>query len=44
VPRPADQAGATLHELVEGFRLHVAALVNALDGIGQPEPVCRLGA
>ncbi|OZM84090.1 hypothetical protein CFP66_06695 [Pseudonocardia sp. MH-G8] len=42
--RPADLAGAPLRDLVEGYRLHVAALVNARHGVGRPEPVGRLRA
>jgi hypothetical protein len=43
-PRPSDLDGVSLRELVESYRLHVGALVNARHGIGRPEPVGRLRA
>jgi hypothetical protein len=44
VTRPSELIRATLRELVEGYRLHVAALVNARHGVGRREPVGRLRA
>jgi hypothetical protein len=41
-PRPSDLDGVSLRELVESYRLHVGALVNARHGIGRPEPAGRL--
>jgi hypothetical protein len=40
--RPADLAGASLRELLDGYQAHLSALVYARHGIGDPEPVGRL--